>query len=73
MNHTSITSKQYDGTPAYNFLAYYIPVLRVEYQEESRAGETFPRIIALTRQQLYAKFQTKFARALTAGPVATAA
>lgn len=70
--HTNVVTRQYDGTPAYNYLAYYFPVLRVQYKEVVRADETFPTIVARTRQTLYAKMKAGFAAALRKGPQATA-
>lgn len=71
--HTEVVTRRYDGTPAYNFLAYYVPVWRVEYKEVVRADEALPQIINRTRAQLYQRFQHEFAMALRAGPAATAA
>jgi hypothetical protein len=71
--HTEVVTRRYDGTPAYNFLAYYVPAWRVDYKEVVRADETFPQIINRTRAQLYQRFQHEFAVALRAGPPATAA
>ena len=71
--HTEVVTRRYDGTPAYNFLAYYVPAWSVEYKEVVRADETFPQIISRTRAQLYQRFQHEFAVALRAGPPATAA
>lgn len=69
--HTSVVTHQYDGTPAYNYLAYYFPVLRVQYKEVVRSDETFPSIVARTRQQLYVKLKAGFADAMRRGPQAT--
>lgn len=66
--HTHVETRTYDGTPAYNYLAYYIPALRVEYKEVVRDDEVLTKIIATTRAKLYAEFQTGFARAVEKGP-----
>jgi hypothetical protein len=72
-SHTEIVSRQYDGTMAYNFLAYYVPAWRVEYKEVMRTDEVLPQAINRTRAKLYLQFQREFVAAMRAGPVAVEA